>query len=76
VFAVGLAISQSGRIREIEIRLLAFAIAGFYFAASYLSTMYADKSRVRDILALLNALVKLERHDVISDEIKSKLPLH
>jgi hypothetical protein len=75
LLAVGFSLSQSMKIKEIEIRLLAIAIAGFYFVASYLSTIYADKHRVRNIIALLNALVKLESHDVISDEIKSKFLL-
>jgi hypothetical protein len=72
LLAVGLSFTRSMNIKEIEIRLLALAIAAFYFATSYLSTMYADKSRVRDIIALLNALLKLERHHIISSEIKSK----
>jgi hypothetical protein len=72
LLAMGLSLSQAVKVEGFEIRLLALGIGAFYLVESYVSAIYAKENSVREIIGLLNAVVKLQKRDLIMEYTKSK----
>jgi hypothetical protein len=73
LFVMTLSLYQTVKSEGIGIKLLSFGIGGFFLNTSYVGALYGRQSSVRDIVALLNTLVKFDRDEIMLNYIQRTL---